>query len=218
MDPPVSLPIAMGTIPAATALPDPPLEPPGDAVQVPGVSNGSEMRIGGSHTVGKLMHVRFAHDDSASGSQALDYCCIVFRNVVCEEFRSARGTNALCAENILNCDWDTVQRPAILSVRQILVGLPGLAFRHFGRDCNEGFQFGIERRDAAQGICYQFQSRYTSFSKSLSAFLKIHAGSSGVWKDGKIRAGSVSCGRFLRSGANCDSKACKTPTTFSNSG
>ena len=29
MDPPVSLPIAMKTMPAATAAPDPPLEPPG---------------------------------------------------------------------------------------------------------------------------------------------------------------------------------------------
>ena len=45
---------------------------------------------------------------------------------------------------------DAVQRPAILSVRQFLVSLPGLAFRHFGRDGDKGFQFGIERRDAAQ--------------------------------------------------------------------
>ena len=29
IEPPVSLPMAMGTIPAATAAPEPPLDPPG---------------------------------------------------------------------------------------------------------------------------------------------------------------------------------------------
>ena len=40
MDPPVSLPIAIGTSPAATAAPEPPLEPPGIRLVSHGLTAG----------------------------------------------------------------------------------------------------------------------------------------------------------------------------------
>ena len=40
MEPPVSLPMPMGTIPAATAAPEPPLEPPGTRRRSHGLDTG----------------------------------------------------------------------------------------------------------------------------------------------------------------------------------
>ena len=72
IDPPVSLPRAAGTIPAATAAPEPPLEPPGMRCSSCGLRTGAEVRVVRGDPVSELVHVCFAYDDRSRGFQLID--------------------------------------------------------------------------------------------------------------------------------------------------
>ena len=58
IEPPVSVPIASGTMPAATHAAEPPLEPPGVRVEVPGIVRHLKRRVLGRAAHRELVHVR----------------------------------------------------------------------------------------------------------------------------------------------------------------
>ena len=73
MEPPPSVPWAAGTMPAATAAAAPPLEPPGTALEVPGIAASGPFTtgsVGGIET--KLRRVRAPEDDEPGRFVALD--------------------------------------------------------------------------------------------------------------------------------------------------
>ena len=72
IDPAPSVPSATPHSPAATAAPDPPLDPPGVRSSVPRVAGDAERRRLGERPDHQLGHVRLADDDRARGAQAAD--------------------------------------------------------------------------------------------------------------------------------------------------
>ena len=72
IDPPVSVPVAAGTRPAATAAAEPPDEPTGDAIDIPRVGDRAEKArlVGGPHR--ELVHVRLADHDRSGRAQPCD--------------------------------------------------------------------------------------------------------------------------------------------------
>ena len=63
IEPPVSVPSESGASPAATAAAEPPLEPPGTRVDVPGVVGGAERGVLGRRAHRELVHVGLAERD-----------------------------------------------------------------------------------------------------------------------------------------------------------
>ena len=59
-EPPVSVPMAMGASPLATATPDPLLEPPSHTRGVPGVASGPVVVVAACAVEGELRHVQLA--------------------------------------------------------------------------------------------------------------------------------------------------------------
>ena len=71
-EPPVSVPMATGASPAATATPDPLDEPPGSgAPRDPTDSGRTEMGVGAEAPHRKLHGVRLAEDDHAGRDEPL---------------------------------------------------------------------------------------------------------------------------------------------------
>ena len=62
MEPPVSVPTAKSTSPAATATADPLEDPPGHSPGSPGIDGSAGPAIDAGHSVGEFMHVRLADD------------------------------------------------------------------------------------------------------------------------------------------------------------
>ena len=70
VEPPPSLPWAIGTMPAATAAPEPPLEPPGVRFSVPGIAGRAEAARLGRREDPQLRQGRLADDHEPGLTQA----------------------------------------------------------------------------------------------------------------------------------------------------
>ena len=84
-EPPVSVPIAARQRSAATAAPEPPLEPPGNPVGGGGVDDGAEGLVRGGRAERELVHVRLAEDHRARLPQAERHLGVLRRRPVGEE-------------------------------------------------------------------------------------------------------------------------------------
>jgi hypothetical protein len=115
MLPPVSLPTANPTNPAATAAPGPALEP--------------EEASSGSHgfIVWPLHHDRI-------------FC----RHAILKRFRAVGCANPGGIEKILRSPGNAVQRSTVVAASDLLVGFFGLCERQFTRQCNDAVQLRIE--------------------------------------------------------------------------
>ena len=76
---------AAGTIPAATAAAAPPLDPPGHAVEVPGVARRPEQCGLGSDSEAELRSIGFSEDAQAATLIARDQLGVVVREIRCKE-------------------------------------------------------------------------------------------------------------------------------------
>ena len=101
IEPPVSVPSASGAIAAATAAAEPPLEPPGHALEIPGVARRAVGRVLGRRAHRELVHVRLAELDHALRLAAAHDGRRVRRPVALEDARAGRRRHAADAEQIL---------------------------------------------------------------------------------------------------------------------
>ena len=140
IDPPVSVPVVKGTIPAASAAAEPPLDPPATRSVSAGISHGAEVRIVGGHAVGQLVQAGLADGDRARFVQAGDNVRIAIRNEIGEELGAPRRADALGEEAVLVGDGNAVQRASIDSLRKLAIQLGCSLKRRFFSNRDERVQ------------------------------------------------------------------------------
>ena len=95
---------------AATAAAEPPLLPPGHAVERPRVGRRAVRRVLGRRAHRELVHVGLAEDDRAGVAQPLGDVGVVRRAVALEDPRAGRALAALDRDEVLERDRDAEQR------------------------------------------------------------------------------------------------------------
>ena len=98
----------------------------GDALGIPGIANGAEVRIIRRDAISQLMHAGFADEHRAGRCELFDHGGIAIGNMVEEDDRAAGGAHAARFENVLHGNRNAVQRPAIGALRQFFIGRLGL--------------------------------------------------------------------------------------------
>ena len=112
IEPPMSLPCATATMPAATAAADPPLEPPGERLRSHGLYVGP-YASGSVVTVGcELGRVRLADDDEPGGAEAR-------RRATCRRARPSPPPSARCMPAVIGVARRCARpRPSAASARR----------------------------------------------------------------------------------------------------
>ena len=107
----MSVPIAQGARPPATTAAEPPEEPPGTRLAVPGVEHRpvGGVLVRGAHR--ELVHVGLAEHRRAGRVEPPHRGRRVGRPVALEDPRAGGGRHALGAEDVLDRDRDAAQRP-----------------------------------------------------------------------------------------------------------
>ncbi len=108
-EPAPSEPTAAGTMPAATAEAEPPLEPPGVWSKAPGVAGGAKRGALGEGVETDLGGVGLADDDRAGGAQAADHLAVL--RLCLEGTGAAEGGGVLGeVDVVLDRDGDAQKR------------------------------------------------------------------------------------------------------------
>ena len=101
IEPPVSVPIAPSTRPAATATAEPPEEPPGRGGGVPGVADRPEPVVLAAETVGELMKAGAGDHHRSLRFQSLDTGADTSGTSAVEP-RATGGGQALLIDDVLD--------------------------------------------------------------------------------------------------------------------
>ena len=109
-DPPVSEPVATGTMPQASATAAPPEDPPQVLRQVVGIASCAEDGVEGLRAGAEFGRIGLADDDCAGAPHALDDDVVFGGDVVLEERRAEGGADAAGFEQVLVRDGQAVQR------------------------------------------------------------------------------------------------------------
>ena len=158
IEPPPSPAEAIGTRPAATAAAEPPLEPPGRALRVPGVAGDPVGRRLGEAADRQLRQQRQADDDRPRLAQPPHHLGVGLRRLV-EAVGAVRVDLAGDVDFVLDRDRHSQQRP-LLAGLQPRLGLLGLEQRPLGEDLAERVQLRVESLDPLQ------QSRTSSVGET----------------------------------------------------
>jgi hypothetical protein len=126
MLPPVSLPMAKATRPAAVAEPGPALEP-----DEPSSSSHGIHRLAAKPDVVERQRAQTELGDQHSAGilQALDDDRILLRHTVAIGLGAPGRRNVRGVEQVLHAIWNSMQRAAIFAGCDFGVGLPGLLHR-----------------------------------------------------------------------------------------
>ena len=150
MDPPVSVPIAIGAWNDATAAADPPPEPPGMRVRSHGLCARAEGGVLRRRTHRELVHVGLAEYDDAGLAQAAGDRRVVRRHPALEDLRAARRRHALRGDDVLQREWHARERPQLLPCRAAVVDGLRRAERPVGADVQEGVHAVVDGGDAVE--------------------------------------------------------------------
>ena len=155
MDPPPSVPIDTGPSPAATATPEPPLDPPATRAVSHGFTASSATRLiarpyspnSGVFVfptmIAPAARARFAH-------RSVD-----FGDVVLVEPRTERRANALRRDEVLDRQWDAVQGTDVFAAHDRVLGGARGVDRLVGGDRDHGVQCGFELFDPVERVLHQ---------------------------------------------------------------
>ncbi len=105
------------------------------------------------------MQVLFSENHRACAVQAPDDFRVLIWNTVFEERAGRRGVNAGGIEDVLEPDWNAMERAAIFAAKNFLLGPPRLVKRRLGQDRNEGVQLRIELLNTIEALVRQFRGR-----------------------------------------------------------
>ena len=144
IEPPPSAAIATGPIPAATAAPDPALEPPEVSSGVPRVADGLGHRAVAGAAVAELGHGGLAEHDRAGGAQALDDHVVLVGDVVAVCRRAAGHRHAGDGDEVLDADRHAAQGAAVGARGERALERPGRVERVLVGPVAEGVQARLE--------------------------------------------------------------------------
>ena len=119
-------------------------------LRVPRVARGGERQIETRPANGELMRAEFAQYDGARGAEFADADGVLFRHVIDEDLRMARGRQTGHVDDVLDAHRNAVQRPARAARHQFRLGGPRRRHRALGVQADEGVQFRLQHLDAFQ--------------------------------------------------------------------
>ena len=147
MLPPVSLPMEKPTSPAAVAAPGPALEPPRPFFEEPRVHGlPAEPDV----VEGERAEAELGDQHGAGVVQALHDGGVFVGNAVAEGLGAVGGGDAGGVEQVLAAPGNAVQRAAIFSGGDFLVGLLRLCESEIAGEGDDAAQLGIELLDAVE--------------------------------------------------------------------
>ena len=147
MLPPVSLPMAKPTNPAAVAAPGPALEPERPFFEQPGIHGlSAEPDV----VEGERAQAQLGDQNRAGGVQALDHGGIFGGNAIAERLGAVGGRNSGGIEKVFSAPGNSVQRAAIFPGGNFRVGFLGLREGEVGGQGDDAAEFGIVLFDSPQ--------------------------------------------------------------------
>ena len=152
-EPPVSVPTAPGTNPAATAAPAPLDEPPGRRVCVPGVQRRRPWQVPARAAEGEFPGRQLAQQNAAAGLEPDDDLGVGRRHMILAQLRMPGGADAGGLDDVLQRVGDAVQRPAARPGHQFAFGRAGFGERDLLGDEQEAVQFAVMRGDRSSSVC-----------------------------------------------------------------
>ena len=149
MDPAASLPCAMGTMPAATAAPAPPLEPPGVTSEIPGIARRRmNLRLDDRQDT-ELARGRFGQNDEAAAPELRDDVVVDGREELRERARPEARERAARQVQVFDGDRHAEKgRGFSMASGELPVGGASFGERAVTHDVNESAQARVEHVDA----------------------------------------------------------------------
>ena len=128
-------------------------------LRVPGIARRRPWRVERRPAVRELGHRELAEEDAAGGVQSRRDRRVLARDIVDAYFRVPRGQDAGGVVQILEREWNAVQRPAVAAGRDLRLGRTRLAQGEIRRHGNERVQLRLERLDARELGAHELDRR-----------------------------------------------------------
>ena len=141
MLPPVSLPMAKPTNPAAVAAPGPALEPDDPSSSNHGFMVWPPNQMSFSASAPKT---QLGNQHRTRIVQPLNNDCVGGGNAIAKGLGAIGRGNACRVQKVFSAPWDAVQRPPIFPSGDFLIGSFGLSKRQVAGEGNDAAQLGIE--------------------------------------------------------------------------
>ena len=151
-EPPPSLPIAKGHIPAATAAAEPALEPPGDSWGFHGLRVGFEEWVVARPAVAELGRIRLTDDHRAGGAEAFDDDIVL----IGDEVRIGKGRQV-------------VRMPAVLTRSLIPTGTPARGPGSRPARTSSSTRFAATRATSGLGVQKAWSTGSSAYMRSSAA-------------------------------------------------
>ena len=147
MLPPVSLPMAKPTNPAAVAAPGPALDPDDPSSSSHGFMVWPPNQMSLSASAPRLS---LATSTAPASCRRFTTAASCAGHAVAIRLGAVGGGDAGRVEKVLGAPGNAVQRPAILACRDLLVGLPRLRQRQLARERDDAVQLRVEALQSVQ--------------------------------------------------------------------
>ena len=152
IEPPVSEPIAMRTMRAPIAVPEPDEEPPVTCCGIPRIARRRKRQIEAWAADGELVRRELAQQYAAGLAQSRGGDTVLLRHDIQTQLRMAGRADAGGVVNVLQRVGDAVERPAIAPRLQFLIGAARIVQGAIFGDQHEGMQRSVARGDAGQSV------------------------------------------------------------------
>src|SRR5918999_1178536 len=108
------------------------------------------MGVDAGAAVGEFMQIQLSQDDRALLAQPRQDRCVANRDVIFQDDGAGRGLHPLRVEEVLDGDGYPVQRPPVVTARDLPLGGAGLSHGRFRQYREVGIEGGIEPLDAVE--------------------------------------------------------------------
>ena len=145
MEPPKSVPCAIGSMPAATADRGAARRSGRAQCRIPWIAGRAEQRVVGVSAGGEFRRVGLCQHDGAGGFEPAHRFGVFRRHIVLVQRRGVSGADASGRRDVLDADRQAMQRTERRALHHRLFGAPGGVARLFGGQRHNGVEFWIER-------------------------------------------------------------------------
>ena len=109
--------------------------------------------------VGELQHVGLGDDDGSGCLETRGDGGVVVRDEVAQDRRAGSGCRACGVDQVLEREWDAVQRPSVAAASDLRFCLLRVIHRLLGHDRHVGIELRIARCDDGELLLHQFDRR-----------------------------------------------------------